>query len=63
MDRKLATDAGAGGYIVKAVLNVNDLINTIKEHLKKQQEIRKYGEEKVKEFIETRAKEIKSEKT
>ncbi|MCX6660749.1 MAG: hypothetical protein NTX81_10345 [Candidatus Bathyarchaeota archaeon] len=42
---------------------MDTLLNEVKEHLKKQEEIRKYSEEKVKEFIETRAKEIKSEKT
>jgi len=52
---------GADAYIMKP-LNIDSLLNTIKEHLKKQQEAKKYSEEKVEEFIETRAKEIK-EKT
>jgi len=53
-----AVNKGADGYIVKPVLDMKELINKVKEHLKKQQEERKYGEEKVKEFIETRAREL-----
>jgi hypothetical protein len=36
------------------------LLKTIKEHLKKQQEAKKYSEERVTEFIETRAREIEA---
>ena len=54
-----AINKGADGYIVKPV-NMNKLLETIKEHLKKQQEATKYSEEKVKEFIETRAEEHES---
>ena len=50
---------GADGYIVKPV-NMNTLLEIIKEHLKKQQEAGKYSEEKVKEFIETRAEDHES---
>ena len=55
-----AVNKGADGYIVKPVLDMKEFINTVKEHLKKQQEEQRYSEEKVKEFIETRAKEIES---
>ena len=57
-----AINKGADGYIVKPV-NMNTLLGTIKEHLKKQQEAGKYSEEKVKEFIEARAEEHESRTT
>jgi len=37
---------------------MDNLLNTVKERLKKQEEERKYSEEKVAEFIETRAREL-----
>jgi len=51
-----AVNEGADGYIVKP-FNMDSVLNTIEEHLKKQQEAKKYSEQKVAEFIETRAKE------
>ncbi len=51
-----AVNKGADGYVIKP-FNIENLLDTIKEHLKKQQEAMRYSEEKVKEFIETRAKE------
>jgi DNA-binding NtrC family response regulator len=56
-----AVNRGADGYVVKP-LNMDYVLDTIREHLKKQQEATKYNEEKVAEFIETRVKELK-EKT
>jgi two-component system response regulator GlrR len=55
-----AINKGADGYIVKPV-NMNKLLETVKEHLKKQQEATKYSEEKVVEYIESRAKEQETE--
>jgi DNA-binding NtrC family response regulator len=54
-----AVNKGADGYIVKPY-TMENLLRKIKEHLQKQQEARKYGEEKVKEFIEARAEELES---
>jgi DNA-binding NtrC family response regulator len=51
-----AVNRGADGYIVKPY-TIENLLRTIKEHLQKQQEAKKFSEEKVKEFIETRAEE------
>jgi len=51
-----AVNRGADAYIVKPY-NMEDLLRTIKEQLQKQQEAKKYSEEKVKEFIEARAEE------
>jgi len=56
-----AVNKGADGYIVKPI-KMDALLTMIKEHLKKQQEARKYTEEKVAEFIETRAKELDDRK-
>jgi len=52
-----AVNKGADGYMIKP-LDMDNLLDTIKEHLKKQQEARKYSEEKVAEFVETRAREL-----
>lgn len=52
-----AVNRGADGYVLKPI-NMGKLLVTIREHLKKQEEAKKYGEEKVKEFIETRVKEL-----
>ena len=56
-----AVNKGADGYIVKPI-KMNELLTMMKEHLMKQQEAKKYTEEKVAEFIETRAKELESRK-
>lgn len=54
-----AVNKGADGYVLKPV-NIDNLLSTIKEHLRKQQEAKKYSQEKVAEFIETRAKELET---
>ena len=54
-----AVNKGADGYIVKPI-KMGELLTMIEEHLKKQQEAGKYTEQKVVEFIETRAKELES---
>lgn len=54
-----AVNKGADAYILKP-FNMDNVLNTIKEHLKKQQEAQKYSQEKVAEFIETRTKEIET---
>jgi len=54
-----AVNRGADGYIVKPY-TMEDLLRKIKEQLQKQQEVRKYSEEKVKEFIEARAEEYEA---
>jgi len=51
-----AVNRGADGYIVKPY-TMQDLLRKIKDQLQKQQEAKKYSEEKVKEFIEARAEE------
>lgn len=51
-----AVNDGADGYVIKP-FNMDDLLGTIKEQLKRQKEEARYGEEKVAEFIETRARE------
>jgi DNA-binding NtrC family response regulator len=54
-----AVNKGADGYIVKP-FTMEQLLDTIKEYLRKQQESKKYSEEKVKEYIESRAKELET---
>jgi len=51
-----AVNKGADGYIVKP-FTMENLLHTVKEHLQRQQDAKKYSEEKVKEYIESRAKE------
>jgi DNA-binding NtrC family response regulator len=52
-----AVNKGADGYVLKPV-DIDSLLKTIKEHLKRQKEAQKYSEQKVTEFIETRAREL-----
>jgi DNA-binding response OmpR family regulator len=54
-----AVNRGADGYMVKPY-TMEDLLRKVKEQLQKQQEARKYSEEKVKEFIEARVEEHES---
>jgi len=57
-----ALNKGADAYIMKP-FDMDKVLQTIKEQLKKQQKEKKYGQEKVTEFIETRVKELEEEKT
>jgi DNA-binding NtrC family response regulator len=56
-----AVNRNADAYILKPV-SMDNVLHTIKEYLEKQREAKKYSEEKIAEFIETRIKEIESEK-
>jgi DNA-binding NtrC family response regulator len=57
-----ALNRGADAYIMKP-FNMDKVLATIKEQLNKQREEKQYSQEKVKEFIETRVKELDEEKT
>ncbi|MEM3623484.1 MAG: response regulator [Candidatus Bathyarchaeia archaeon] len=57
-----AVNQGADAYIVKP-FDMDKVLATIKEQLKKQEEEKKYSQEKVTEFIETRVKELEEGKT
>ena len=52
-----AVNKGANAYIMKP-FDVEKMLQTIKDQLKKQSEERSYSEKKVAEFIETRVKEL-----
>jgi DNA-binding NtrC family response regulator len=52
-----AVNKGADAYIMKP-FDVEKILRTIKEQLKKQAEEKAYSEEKIAEFIETRVKEL-----
>ncbi|MDH5459900.1 MAG: response regulator [Candidatus Bathyarchaeota archaeon] len=56
-----AVNRGANSYVVKPFDMVN-VLQTIKEELRKQQIEKKYSQEKVAEFIETRVRELEEEK-
>jgi DNA-binding NtrC family response regulator len=52
-----AVNKGADAYMLKP-LNMDNALRTIKGHLKNQKQAKKYSEQKVTEFIETRAREF-----
>jgi two-component system response regulator PilR (NtrC family) len=52
-----ALNKGAHAYIMKP-FDMDNVLKTVEEQLKKQEEERKYGQEEVTEFIETRVKEL-----
>ena len=56
-----AVNRGADAYVLKP-FDIPKVLKTIKEQLRKQEEQRKYSQEKVAEFIETRMKEITEQK-
>ena len=56
-----AVNRGADAYIMKP-FNMDRVLATIKEQLKKQKEELKYSQEKVAEFIETRVRELEMER-
>jgi DNA-binding NtrC family response regulator len=55
-----AVNKGADSYVRKPV-DIGELLRVIKKHLEKQAEARVYSQEKVKEFIETRVKQLETE--
>jgi len=56
-----AVNRGADAYIIKP-FDVKKALRTIKEELMKQEEEKRYSQQKVAEFIETRVKELEVEK-
>ena len=56
-----ALNKGADAYIMKP-FDMDKVLQTIKEQLEKQQEEKKYSQERVTEFIETRVNELEEEK-
>jgi len=56
-----AVNRGADAYILKP-FDMEKVLQTIKDQLKKQEEEGQYSQEKVAEFIETRVKELSLEK-
>ncbi|MFB3887939.1 MAG: response regulator [Candidatus Bathyarchaeia archaeon] len=52
-----SVNRGADAYIMKP-FDVEKILLTIREQLQKQEEERKYSEDKIAEFIETRVKEL-----
>lgn len=55
-----AVNRGADAYVMKP-FEVDKILQTIREQLKKQEEEKRYSEEKVVEFIETRIKALETE--
>jgi DNA-binding NtrC family response regulator len=60
---KDAVNMGADGYIVKPIVDKDEFLKKIKEHLKKQEEAQRYSEHKVAEYIETRARQEEAKET
>jgi DNA-binding NtrC family response regulator len=56
-----ALNKGAHAYIMKP-FDMEKVLKTIDEQLKKQEEERKFSQQKVTEFIETRVRELEKEK-
>lgn len=57
-----AVNKGADAYVLKP-FNVEKTLKIIEEQLEKQKGARKYSEQKISEFIETRVKELEEQKT
>jgi len=57
-----AVNKGADAYFIKP-LNMDSVLSVIEQRLRKQQEAKRYSEERVAEFIQTRVKELEEEKS
>ena len=55
-----AVNTGAHAYLVKPV-DMDELLRTVKDQLKKQREMKEYGQEKVARFVETRFNELQTQ--
>jgi DNA-binding NtrC family response regulator len=55
-----AVNKGAHGYLVKPI-NMDELLRTVEQHLKKQSEMKEYGQQRLAQFVETRFKELQTE--
>ena len=60
---KDAVNMSADGYVVKPIMDTDEFLRNIKEHLKKQDEAQRYSEQKVAEYIESRVKQEETRKT
>jgi len=56
-----AINKGVNYYLIKPV-NTDELLKVIKEHLDKQKNEREYSQQKIAQFVETRFKELQTEK-
>jgi len=55
-----AVNKGAHAYLVKPV-DMDELLRTVEEQLKKQREMKEYGQEKVARYVETRFQELQAQ--
>jgi DNA-binding NtrC family response regulator len=57
-----AVNKGAHGYLVKPI-KMDELLRAVEQHLKKQSEMKEYGQQRLAQFVETRFKELQIEET
>jgi DNA-binding NtrC family response regulator len=55
-----AVNKGAHGYLVKPI-NMDELLRTVAQQLKKQSEMKEYDQQRLAQFVETRIKELQAE--
>jgi two-component system cell cycle response regulator len=55
-----AVNKGAHSYLVKPI-NMDELLRTVEQHLKKQSESKEYGQQRLAQFVETRFNELQTE--
>ena len=55
-----AVNKGAHAYLVKPV-DMDEMLRTVEDQLKKQREMKEYGQEKVARFVETRFQELQTQ--
>ena len=54
---------GADGYLTKPVTDIDKFLQTIKEHLRKQEESEHFSEEKIADFLKTRLKRLEAKES
>jgi len=58
-----AVNKGADGYVVKPIMDTDEFLRMIKEHLKKQDEAQQHNEHKMAEYVETRVRQEEAKET
>lgn len=55
-----AINKGADGYVVKPT-KMDELLGMVRKHLEKQRELQQFGEGKIKDYVESRLRELEAE--
>jgi YesN/AraC family two-component response regulator len=58
-----AVNTGADGYVTKPITDLDNFLQKIREHLRKQEESEQYAEEKIADFLKTRLEHLETKES